>query len=120
MPEPIRVQVKIDHRNYHLVSTEPEAYLHKVAAFVNDKIAEIESRNQFIGTDVKMVLTALNLAEDAIKAQNETVELQRQVKELQTRIEELEVELDCVQEDAPKAQMEMFDKGGKSGSRGNG
>ncbi len=118
MPEPIKVQVKIDHKNYHLVSTEPEAYLHKVAELVNGKIAEIESRNQFISTDVKMVLTALNLAEDVIKSQSELVALQQEMKELRAHVEEMEVELDCLREEEQNVQTAMFDKAGKPTEHG--
>lgn len=118
VPEPIKVQVKIDHKNYHLVSTEPEAYLHKVAELVNGKLAEIESRNQFISTDVKMVLTALNLAEDVIKSQNETATLRQEMKELRAQVEEMEVELDCLREEEQNVQTAMFDKTGKPTEHG--
>lgn len=78
MSEPIRVEVKIDQRKYHLVSGEPAEHLHKVAELVNGKMEEIAQRNQFIGTDLKMMLTALNLAEDLLKLQQENEVLRRQ------------------------------------------
>ena len=122
MSEPIRVQVQIDHKNYNLVPTEPEEYLHKVAELVNGKIGEIEGRNQFISTDIKMVLTALNLAEDVVKEQIEMATLRQQMKRLQARVEEMEVELDCLREAErtnQKKQTEMFDTGEKPKNHGN-
>ncbi len=99
MPEPIRVQVVIDKKNYHLVSTEPEEYLHKVAKIVNQKVEDIEQRNQFISSDVKMVLTALNLAEDVVKIREEHALLQKSMQELQAKVEDLKTEIACLQEE---------------------
>ncbi len=112
MPEPIRVQVNIDKKNYHLVSTEPEEYLHKVARMVNQKVEEIEQRNQFISSDVKMVLTALNLAEDVVRAREESALLQKKVREFQAQIEELKTEVACLQEEIQQNTQKQ--QGGKT------
>lgn len=88
MSEPIRVEVKIDQRKYHLVSSEPAEHLHKVAELVNGKMEEIAQRNQFIGTDLKMMLTALNLAEDLLKLQQENDSLRRQNAAVQGKMAE--------------------------------
>jgi cell division protein ZapA len=87
-----RVEVKIAGKDYAIIGTEPEEYIHKVGLYVDRKMAEIMRGNNKLSTSMAAVLTAMNVADDFVKAhENEALlrkELKRNSEELQQLREE--------------------------------
>ena len=63
-------EVVIDGRVYTLSGYEEEAYLQKVAAYINGKIDEFNQMENFkrLSQDTKATLLELNIADDFFKA----------------------------------------------------
>ena len=70
-----------------------EEYLHALAAFVNDKIAEVKTSTRTFSTHALAILAALNIADELFQARDrarkETDELKKRVREKAQRIGEL-------------------------------
>lgn len=70
-----------------------EEYLHALAAFVNEKIAEVKTSTRTFSTHALAILAALNIADELFQARDqarkETDELKKRVREKALRIGEL-------------------------------
>lgn len=75
-----RVVVSICGREYTILATEDERYIHKVAAHVDEKIQEMIQESHLSHTDAA-VLTAMNLADDYFKMAESSENLRGQLKE---------------------------------------
>jgi len=86
MGEIRKTMVRIGGREYTMKGFESEEYIHKVAIFVDKKIAEISKCQPNLSTSMLMVLTAINLADEVVKlkAHNETLE--QQIADMKTII----------------------------------
>lgn len=62
-------QVIIDGRILNLAGYESEEYLHKIAAYVNQKIREIDAgtHGRFINPELRAALIEINIADDLLK-----------------------------------------------------
>ena len=78
-------EVVIDGKVYTLSGYEGEEYLQKVAAYINNKIAEFEAMDdyRYIPLNMKGTLLQLNIADDYFKAkrQAEVFEEDSQLKD---------------------------------------
>ena len=63
-------EVCIDGRIYTLGGQEEEAYLQKVASYLNDKIGTMRAKSGFsrMNPDYQMLMLQLNVADDYFKA----------------------------------------------------
>ena len=74
-----RITVSIAGLEYTLLSEETEAYMQKVAAFVDEKISEVRATGA--GALEAAILGALNVADSCFKARETAANLREQVKE---------------------------------------
>ena len=78
-------EVVIDGKVYTLSGYEGEEYLQKVAAYINNKIAEYDSLEDYrhLPLNMKSTLIQLNIADDFFKAkaQVEKLEIDLEIKE---------------------------------------
>ena len=74
-------EVVIDGKVYTLSGYEGEEYLHKVAAYINNKINEFESIEDYrhIPLNMKNTLIELNIADDYFKAKAQVEKLERDI-----------------------------------------
>ena len=102
----IKVTVNINGKDYNLKGRDDEEYLKQVAEYVDGKISEITTKNQFLSTGDAAVLAAVNIADDlyendieyqkvkkikvSLEERNQT--LSDTIKELRERIENLQKE----------------------------
>ncbi len=86
MGEIRKTMVKIGGRDYMMRGFESEEYIHKVAIFVDKKMAEISKCQPNLSTSMIMVLTAINLADEVIKLKAQTETLEQQVSEMKSVI----------------------------------
>ncbi len=114
MAEKTDAQVNIGGKTYTLSGYESEEYLHKVADYLNGKIAGLRQDAEFarLTPDMRHLLLNLNIADDYFKevAKNE---------ELQALIDKKENDLYDIKHDLVAAQMKLqsADKGKKNGKQ---
>ena len=87
-----RVTVTVGGLKYTLLATEGEDYVHRVAAYVNEKLKETGRAGGISQMDCA-VLTAINIADDRFKEQETSENLRRQIKELLEESSKLRLEL---------------------------
>lgn len=76
------ITVKINGVEYNLKGEEQEDYLHKVARYVDKKIADILDNNPKLSTSSASILTAINAVDDGLKKEQEIENLQLEIDKL--------------------------------------
>ncbi len=87
-----RVTVTVGGLKYTLLAVEDENYVHRVAAYVNEKLKETTRAGGVSQMDAA-VLTAINIADERFKEQEASVDLRRQLKDLLEENSKLKSEL---------------------------
>ena len=109
------IRVTIGGRTYTLSGYESEAYLKEVAAYLNEKIAEIRNDKSLndLPFEMRNVLLQLNIADDYFKARDEVAMLRRQAAETEAYYSDMKHDLVAAQmklETAQKKLRELTDK----------
>ena len=95
--------VVIDKKEYNLSGFEEEEYLQSVAAYINQKITEMNQQDSYrrIPQDMKNLMLNLNLADDYFKAKEQAgtagskfSELEKEIFELKHQLVEAQMQLD--------------------------
>ena len=73
------VVISICGEEYTFVAEESSSYMQRVGSYVNDKMAEVLDSSKVGRTDAA-VLTAVNIADELLKAQAEADQLRAQIK----------------------------------------
>ena len=87
--EKIKTTVRIGGKEYTVSGKDPEEYMHRVAIYVDRKMAQIEEANNNLSTTMLAVLTCLNVADELLKLQGRTEDSQQQSQEVKTKVESL-------------------------------
>ena len=87
--EKMRTTVKIAGREYSMVSYDSEAYVQRVAAYVDRKMNELNIVTR-VPQNQLAVLVALNIADDLFKASDENTRLKRENGLLREQLEILQ------------------------------
>ena len=74
-----RVTMSICGEDYTLIAEESPSYMERVGKLVDEKLSEVLSAGSVSRTDAA-ILTAINLADELLKAQESGENLRRQVK----------------------------------------
>ena len=88
-----RVTIRVSGKDYNMTSSDSEAYVRRVAAYVDRKIGELTLATRLPAADAA-VLTAITLADDAFKAQDENTRLRRELDQARLEIDRLSGESD--------------------------
>ncbi|MDY2791460.1 MAG: cell division protein ZapA [Eubacteriales bacterium] len=83
-----RVTIRVAGKDYNMTSSDSEAYVRRVAAYVDRKIGELTLATRLPAADAA-VLTAITLADDAFKAQDENTRLRRELDQARLEIDRL-------------------------------
>ena len=77
------IQVVIGGKVYTLSGYESEAYLQKIALYINNKMSELnESMNcKRLSSEMQKILLELNMADDYYKAKNQIDALEKDIEE---------------------------------------
>ena len=88
-------EVIIDGKVYTLGGYEEEAYLQKVAAYINHKIGELQALDDFkrFSSDTKATLVELNIADDYFKAKERIEQLELDIEQKEKEIYDLKHDL---------------------------
>ena len=76
-----KLTVSVAGKNYTLVSSDPPAFVKRVAAYVDRRLSETSAVTN-LPSGQAAVLTCFNLAEELIRAQDENALLRRQIDQL--------------------------------------
>ncbi len=87
-----RITVTIADHEYTLVAEEDEAYIRKVAAFVDQQVNQVTAGSKMSLSD-GAILAAINVADLYYKEQEAAENLRRQVKECVDEATKLKLEL---------------------------
>jgi len=87
--------VVIDKKEYNLSGFEEEDYLQRVAAYINQKITEMNQQDSYkrIPQDMKNLMLNLNLADDYFKAKEQAGTSSEQFSDLEKEIFDLKHQL---------------------------
>ena len=83
-----RVTIRVAGKDYNMTSSDSEAYVRRVAAYVDRKIGELTLATRLPAADAA-VLTAITLADDAFKAQDKNTRLRRELDQARLEIDRL-------------------------------
>lgn len=88
-------EVVIDGKVYTLSGYEGTEYLQKVAGYINDKIAEFDSLEDYrhFPLNMKATLVQLNIADDYFKAKSQVEKLERDLELKEKEIYDLKHDL---------------------------
>lgn len=82
-----KVEVRIAGKDYTVVGTEPEEYIHRIGLYIDKKMTDIMKHSSKLSTSLAAVLTAINVCDDFFKSRESEEKLKT---ELQKATEELE------------------------------
>ena len=88
-------EVVIDGKVYTLSGYENEEYLQKVAAYINNKIAEFDDMDEYkhLPGNMKSTLIELNIADDYFKARKQIALLEEDIQAKEKELYDLKHEL---------------------------
>ena len=77
------IQVVIGGKVYTLSGYESEAYLQKIALYINNKMTELNDMPSYkrLKSDMQKILLELNMADDFFKAKNQIESLEADIEE---------------------------------------
>jgi len=87
-----KVEVKIAGKDYTLVGIESDEYIQKIGLYIDKKMNEILRQNNKLSTSMAAVLTAINVADDYVKAHESEIHLKKELKQTHEEIEKLKEE----------------------------
>jgi len=82
-----KLTVKLDGREYTIVSEESREYMLEISDIVNKKLTDIKIKNCKLSTSMAALLVALNMADDLKKEEAKSAELLEENEELKKRLE---------------------------------
>ncbi len=90
--EKIRTTVKIAGKEYTMTGYDSEEYVRRVARYVDRKMTELSLATR-LPTNSLAVLTALNIADDMLKAHDEITRTRKELDQTREQLESLRAEL---------------------------
>ena len=98
-----KVSLKIAGKEYTIIGTESEEYMHKIGNYVDKRLSEIMRTSVRLNTAMASVLAAINVADDFFKAReaenyfkDELLKMKRQLDELRKENETNKGELKSI------------------------
>ena len=98
-----RVKVTIAGRDYTLIAAEDDGYVQRVAAYVDNQMADLIEATRVSVTD-SAVLAATNIADALFKEQEASENLRRQLKEALEETTKVTMELSDAKREIFKLQ----------------
>ncbi|MDR3050983.1 MAG: cell division protein ZapA [Oscillospiraceae bacterium] len=108
--EKIKTTVRIGGRDYTMVGNDSEEHMHRVAVFVDRRMEEVALATH-MPTNMVSVLTAMNVADELLKAQDENTRLRKELLYVSQQMSKL-------RDAAPRRKANAADEA-KPGERAN-
>ncbi len=87
-----KVELRIAGKDYTIVGTEPEEYIHRVGLYVDKKMTDIMRHSNKLSTSMAAVLTAINISDDFFKCYESEQNLKKELKKATEQLERLSEE----------------------------
>lgn len=87
-----KVTVRINGKDYSLAHDEPEDYIHRVAQYLNSKIAGASKGGIQHGDATAMVIAALNITDELFKVQKNFNTLKNEIRRMMDEYEKLKLD----------------------------
>lgn len=105
-----RTMVKICGKEYVMAGFESEEYIHRVAIYVDRKMAELKGQYVNLNPSTLSVLTAINIADDLLKFQEQFDALNAEYQQLSGEYKKLKTET----KDGSMSNVSSYKKQGKN------
>jgi cell division protein ZapA len=89
LAEKNKVDIRIAGKEYTLMGVESDEYLQKIGLYIDRKMNEIMRVNSKLSTSMAAVLTAINVADDFIKAHESETSLKKELKRVSEELEKM-------------------------------
>lgn len=86
-----KTEIKICSREYTIISDEDSEYVHRVAYYLDSKIAEINKAYIGLTTVMSTTLAALNITEDYLKTKDTLTDMDEEISKLRELVRDLEI-----------------------------
>ncbi|MGI5850471.1 MAG: cell division protein ZapA [Christensenellales bacterium] len=111
--EKTRTMVKICGKDYIMAGYESEEYIHRVAIYVDRKMAELKGQYVNLNAHMLSVLTAINIADDLLKLREKFDDLNNNYQELSEELEKLKIEM-SLEKEGRRSNVSSIKKPGKN------
>jgi cell division protein ZapA (FtsZ GTPase activity inhibitor) len=105
----IKVQVRVGETDITLVGSKPAVYMHRVAAYVEDVMKQIDEKGNGLSSNLLGILTSVHIADELLQLKEDTAQDAETIKQLKKEISRLEQENKALRRGAPSP----MDRGGK-------
>ena len=107
MLEKTRTVVNICGKEYAMVGTDSEEYIHRVAILVDRKMGELKSGSINMNTADLAVLAALNIADDYLKLKYEFGQVSAELAQLKEEVKKARIENALLREEKKENVMAL-------------
>jgi cell division protein ZapA len=76
--EKMKTTVRIAGHDYNIVSTDTQEHIQRIAVYVDRKMTDLAAASR-LPPNMAAVLTAMNVADDLLKAQDENTRLRQEL-----------------------------------------
>jgi cell division protein ZapA len=94
-----KVELRIAGKDYTVVGTEPEEYIHRIGLYVDKKMMDIMRASNKLSTSMAAVLTAINISDDYFKCYESEQNLKKELKKATEQLERLKEENKTLQKE---------------------
>src|SRR5690554_5027972 len=106
MTEKNKTNVIIDGRNFTVIGSGSEEYVHKLAEYVDEKIQEMANKNDRLSSSMAATLAALNISDELYKAYRELETLKSKSKTPMENYEKILNQLNEIKQKNEELKME--------------
>jgi cell division protein ZapA len=106
--EKIRTTVDIFGTTYRLIGTQSQAYMEKIAAYVNENMEAIAKGNPRLDTKRVSVLALISMADEYFQLRSKWDAIQEERSQAQLRVEELRKTLELTEEKERSKTQELM------------
>ena len=115
-----KVNIRIQGKDYVIVSADTEEYIRQVSFLVEKKTGEVAMAAPHLSTAMNAVLVALNLADDYLKSEKSCDNLRQQVTDyledvtrLNAENKDLNAEVSMLKEEVRRLELEQAKREGE-------
>nr|WP_122011678.1 cell division protein ZapA [Maliibacterium massiliense] len=102
----VKTTVRIGGKEYTLSGNDTEEYIHRVAIYVDRKMAQIDEANNNLSTTMLAVLTSVNIADELLKIQSESEAMKEEFASLREQVATLTRQNEQLSTEANRLQKE--------------
>lgn len=110
MGELKKTAVKIQGKEYIITGTEEENYIQKLAYYVDRKLTQSSNSNSMLSSDMVAILTAMNIADELLKAVDIIEKLKKKMPMKDFEVEKYLEDINQIKEEEKILEQEILNK----------